>query len=332
MLRCAPILIPVEEQATTILGQSLRAFEVYLERERRYSPRTLATYRRDLWALHDYLARSGGELSPKHVDVQKLRGFLGAQFANCGSRTLARKVAALRSFFRFCVERGVCAHNPAAALRSPKVRKGLPRHLTVDDAFRLVEAPAADKSRSEPFQRRDTAILELLYGGALRVSELTSLDLPDLRLDEREVLVLGKGQKERIVPLGAAAHTALTAYLEVRDRFVGRKAPNEPLAVFRGRWGTRMTTRQVQNIVQRYGAALVGSRSDVHPHALRHSCATHLLDAGADLRSIQELLGHSSLSTTQRYTHVTLDRLMEVYDRAHPLAHLKGGGTDGEGS
>ena len=322
----------VQAEPQSAFGDHIKAFEVYLERERRYSPRTLSTYRRDLRALHDYIQQDSGNIAPSDVTVQLLRGFLGAQFSRCGSRTLARKVAAFRSFFRFCVERGICKDNPAAALRSPKVRKGLPRHLTVDDAFRLVEAPADDKSRSEAFQRRDRAILELLYGGALRVSELVGLDLGDVRVEEREIFVLGKGSKERLVPLGTAAAQALGEYLEVRDQFRGRKEPKEPQAMFRGRWGTRMTSRQVQNIVQRYGTALIGGRADVHPHALRHSCATHLLDAGADLRSIQELLGHSSLSTTQRYTHVTLDRLMEVYDRAHPLAHVKGEGTDTEGS
>jgi integrase/recombinase XerC len=192
------------------------------------------------------------------------------------------------------------------------------RFLTVDEAFRVVEAPESDGARPEPLRLRDAAMLELLYAAGLRVSELAGLKLTSF--EGRTVRVLGKGGKERITPFGGAAETALAAYLAVRPQLRGKDGDQHPDAFFLGRFGTALTARQVQNIVQRYGALGAG-RGDLHPHALRHSCATHLLDAGADLRSIQELLGHASLSTTQRYTHVSVDRLMEVYDRAHPMAH-----------
>ncbi len=226
----------------------------------------------------------------------------------------------MRTFYRFLMRKGLARQNPAASLKTPRVKKTLPRFLTVDDAFRVVEAPKEDRARAEPLALRDAAILELLYAAGLRVSELAGLRLGDLDRGARRVRVLGKGGKERVAPYGGAAERALDAYLAARPRLRKKGGAQHPDALFLGRFGTPLTARQVQNIVQRYGALGAG-RGDLHPHALRHSCATHLLDAGADLRSIQELLGHASLSTTQRYTHVSVDRLMEVYDRAHPMAH-----------
>lgn len=313
------------------LAEQIRAFEMYLAHERRYSPKTVATYLRDLQALHAFLKKEGYATTGDEVEVWHLRSFLAVQFASCSGGTLARKVAALRSFFRYCVQRGTCTSNPAAAIRTPKVRRKAPRHLTVDVAFRVVDAPSQALGLEERYALRDRAMLELLYGAGLRVAELANLDLGDVDFDARQVRVTGKGNKERIVPLGAAARVALEAYLKVRGQLRSKKRQPHLTALFRGRYGTRLTPRQIQNTVRKYGA-LAGGRGDVHPHALRHSCATHLLDAGADLRSIQELLGHVSLSTTQRYTHVTLDRLMEVYDRSHPLAHKADGGPDSGGS
>ncbi|MBC7173754.1 MAG: tyrosine-type recombinase/integrase, partial [Polyangiaceae bacterium] len=188
--------------------------------------------------------------------------------------------------------------------------------------FRVVEAPPEDAGRDEPLRVRDRAILEVLYGCGLRVSELSGLSLEDLSMSDRRVRVLGKGGKERDVPIGGPCAAALEEYLSYRPGLVSKGATQDERALFLGRFGTRLTPRQVQNVVRRYGA-LGAARGDLHPHALRHSCATHLLDAGADLRAIQELLGHASLSTTQRYTHVSIDRLMEAYDRSHPLAHRK---------
>ena len=303
------------------LAKQIGDFERYLADERRLSERTVECYGRDLRALREFARDKGLPLDARRLDVLALRGFLASLFRNNASPTLARKVSALRSFYRFLVRRGVARENPAAALRTPKLSKPLPKFLTVDDAFRVVEAPSVDRGRAPPLRVRDRAMLELLYGSGLRVSELAGLSLAAVDLPQRRVQVLGKGQKERIVPLGGETILALEAWLEVRPTLRSSKTGSQdPHALFLGRWGTPLSARQTQNIVRRYGALGAG-RGDLHPHALRHTCATHLLDAGADLRTIQELLGHASLSTTQRYTHVSVDRLMEVYDRAHPLAH-----------
>ncbi len=311
------------------LAEQIAGFERYLADERRMAARTVETYGRDLRALRTFAADKGLPLDARRLDVTVLRAFLASLFRGNRAPTLARKISAIKAFYRFLVRRGVVRDNPAVALRSPKVPKPLPKFLTVDDAFRVVEAPTTDSSRPRELRARDRAVLELLYGCGLRVSEVAGLTLDRVDLAAREVRVVGKGDKERLVPLGGAAAEALGDYLteraNLRSSRTGRQEPN---AFFLGRHGTALGARQIQNVVQRYGALGAG-RGDLHPHALRHTCATHLLDAGADLRGIQELLGHASLSTTQRYTHVSVDRLMEVYDRAHPLAH-GGGGSDDE--
>lgn len=304
--------------ASDPLAGSIRRFTVYLETEKRASPRTVTTYVRALEELRAYLEAEGLPLDPARISVVALRGWLGSMFERCSSATLSRKIATVRTFYRFLMRKGLVKDNPAAALKSPKVKRTLPRFLTVDEAFRVVEAPDEDAGRAAPLKVRDRAILEMLYAAGLRVSELAGLTLGSV--EARTVRVLGKGGKERIAPFGGPAAEALEAYLAVRPQLRSKEGEQHPDALFLGRFGTALTVRQVQNIVQRYGALGAG-RGDLHPHALRHSCATHLLDAGADLRSIQELLGHASLSTTQRYTHVSVDRLMEVYDRAHPMAH-----------
>jgi len=305
-------------EASDPLAQQIRRFAIYLESEKRSSPNTVETYVRTLEELRAYLVAQGLTLDATRLHVVALRGWLGSMFERCSSATLARKIATLRSFYRFLMRKGIAKQNPAATLKSPKVKRTLPRFLTVDEAFRVMDAPTNDRARAEPLRLRDAAMLELLYGAGLRVSELAGLTLSSV--EGRTVRVMGKGSKERIAPFGEPAERALAAYLTVRPSLRGKDGEQHPDALFLGRWGTALTTRQVSNIVHRYGALGAG-RGDLHPHALRHSCATHLLDAGADLRSIQELLGHASLSTTQRYTHVSIDRLMEVYDRAHPMAH-----------
>lgn len=306
-------------EANDALAQQIRRFETYLVSERRSSERTVTTYLRALEELHAFLAKEDLPLDATRINVVALRAWLASMFAASSSATLARKIATVRSFYRFLMRKGLTKESPAAALKTPRVKRTLPRFLTVDEAFRVVEAPKDDRARDEPLRVRDAAMLELLYGAGLRVSELAGLRLRDV--EARTVRVLGKGGKERIAPFGGAAERALDAYLAVRPQLRSpRTGEQHADALFLGRFGTKLTARQVQNIVQRYGALGAG-RGDLHPHALRHSCATHLLDAGADLRSIQELLGHASLSTTQRYTHVSVDRLMEVYDRAHPMAH-----------
>jgi integrase/recombinase XerC len=219
---------------------------------------------------------------------------------------------------------GYAKNNPAAELASPKVRRPLPTFLNAEDAAAVVEAPgqrsASDGAESEAIARRDQALLELLYGAGLRVSEASGLDLSQLALGDRQVRVLGKGRKERIVPLGRKAELALREWLAVRAELAHpRTRFLDPAAVFVSTRGRRLGPRAAQLVVRKWG--LVGAgRADLHPHALRHTCATHMLDGGADLRAIQEMLGHSSLSTTQRYTHVSVAHLLAVYDKAHPLA------------
>ncbi len=318
---------------TSALDEPIAGFLSYLRHERRRAPRTVSTYARDLHDLAAYLEAKGLPSEPSAVTTVALRAYLGERIRRGGARssdgdgdlanaTTARVVSALKSFFRYLRRKGVVPHDPAAAIRSPKRRVGAPDFLTVDEAFHVVEAPDDDAARDERLRVRDRAILELLYGSGLRVAELAALSLEDVSLAERRARVLGKGSKQREVPIGTPSAAALETYLAVRPTLRGKGGAQDARALFLGRFGTRLTVRQVQNAVRRYGA-LGAARGDLHPHALRHSCATHLLDAGADLRAIQELLGHASLSTTQRYTHVGLDRMMEVYDRAHPLAHAK---------
>jgi integrase/recombinase XerC len=311
----------VTDASPDALRAQIQRFESYLRSERRSSERTVTTYVRALDELHAFAVAQGLPLDANRLGLVSLRGWLGSMFEACTSATLARKIATVRSFYRFLMRKGLARENPAAALKTPKVKRTLPRFLTVDETFRVMDAPKEDGARAEPLRLRDAAMLELLYGAGVRVSELAGLRLNDVERSQQRVRVLGKGGKERIVPYGGAAAKALEEYLAVRPELRSpRTGAQHPDALFLGQHGTKLSARQVQNVVHRYGALGAG-RGDLHPHALRHSCATHLLDAGADLRSIQELLGHSSLSTTQRYTHVSVDRLMEVYDRAHPMAH-----------
>jgi len=304
---------------TDALAVQIRRFLEQLAATRRAAPRTLQTYGRDLWALHRFVSEQRLELDARALELFPLRRFLATFAGRNVAATIARKVAALRAFYRDLQRRGEIRDNPAQSLRLPRVKRALPRPLSVDDACEVMEVPEAAPGE-ERLRLRDRAMLELLYGAGLRVSELCGLDLSGLELPSRSARVLGKGSKERLVPFGEPCALALAAYLAIRPRLCHpRSGAQDPHALFLGRHGKRLTVRQVQHLVRRYGMLGTG-RPDLHPHALRHSCATHLLDAGADLRAIQELLGHTSLSTTQRYTHVSVDRLLEIYERAHPLA------------
>ncbi len=305
------------------LSEQIESFAQYLADERRSSARTVETYTRDLRSFRDFVLEEGLPPDARKLDVVALRGFLASLFGNNKPSTVSKKVSAIRSFYRYLLKRRIVDANPAAALRSPRVPKSLPRFLTVDQAFRVMEAPPKEPSRKPRLRVRDTALLETLYGTGVRVGELVSMDVDDCDFDQGVARVMGKGSKERIVPLGRTAIEALGEYLPRRRGILARAKSGDADALWLSQRGGRLSARQVQNIVRRHGTLGAG-RSDLHPHAIRHSCATHLLDAGADLRSIQELLGHSSLSTTQRYTHVSVDRLMEVYDRSHPLARDKG--------
>lgn len=316
------------------LSIAVTEFVDFLTRERRASPHTVSAYASDLAQLIEYLGQSfkdqGRTGAPGLDDLDKwvLRAWLGAMADRACPATLARKLAALRTFCLYWEERGTLVKNPCAQLCTPKIRKKLPRFLDVDTASELMGAP--DKSGqvvsprgTEASWARDTVVLELLYGCGLRVSELANLDLENVSVERLEVRVLGKGNKERLIPLGSKAKAALEEYWPLRQELLHGAASGNPgadsRALLLSQRGKRLGVRRIQTLVERYGTVTAG-RAGVHPHALRHSAATHMLDGGADLRAIQEFLGHSNLSTTQRYTHVSVDQLLRVYDQAHPLA------------
>lgn len=309
------------------LALAVERFLRSLAVERRAAAHTVSAYGRDLGQLVAFARRKQVErgterpLSPKDLDIFMLRGFLGEIARTHAPPSVARKIAAARAFFRYLVRRGEVEKSPAAELALPKVRRPLPTFLGVDAAKEVVESPRLTVVEGV----RDRALLEMLYGSGLRVSELCGLDLADVDLDASgkggTARVRGKGNKERAVPIGSLAAAALAKYVARRDELAAgaKSKPADPKALFLSPRGQRLAVRRVQEIVQKFGMAGAG-RADLHPHALRHTYATHLLDGGADLRAIQKLLGHSSLATTQRYTHVSIDQLMKVYDQAHPLA------------
>jgi integrase/recombinase XerC len=253
------------------------------------------------------------------IDVYLLRGWLGQLARTHAASSMQRKIAAVRTWMRWMRRRRIIARSPADELASPKVRRGLPTLLSTDAVKEVVEAPPSGTARGA----RDRAILELLYGSGLRVSEVCGLDLDAVDLRSESARVLGKGRKERMVPLGPPCRDALHAWLAVRPEMVdAKRGTQDPRAFFLTVRGARLYPRAVWKMVHDHGSLGAG-RADLHPHALRHTCATHMLDGGADLRAIQELLGHASLSTTQRYAHVSMDHLLRVYDAAHPLARAK---------
>jgi len=293
----------------------------YLSIEKNASPHTCRCYRRDLEGFEDFLKNSGtyisstGKVEMEKVDRMAIRKYLSFLHRKNKKSSIARKISTLRSFFKYMVREQVIPSNPAKGVSTPKVEKTLPTTLTVDEAFRLMESPTTISEKPSEGSKekglRDRAILELLYSSGLRVSELVGLNSNQLDLDLCIVRVMGKGRKERIVPVGTKAIKALEAYLEKRGMLEGE----EP--IFVNSLGGRLTARSVGRLIKRY-TRHSGIFRKVSPHSLRHTFATHLLDAGADIREIQEMLGHSSLSTTQRYTHVSMGKLMEVYDKAHP--------------
>jgi integrase/recombinase XerC len=291
----------------------------YLAAERNVSVHTITAYRSDLEQFREFVGRErGADAGPAAVDHLLIRRYMALLLRDHRKSSIGRKLAALRAFFKYLLRQGAVAKNPAELVATPKKEKRLPYHLTIDEVTALMEAP----HDPELLSLRDRAILETLYSCGIRVSELTGLDVASLDLEEGLVRVLGKGNKERIVPLGSYARQALAAYLELR----GNPPGAAPLLL--NARGGRLTSRSVARIVDKYILKLATVRK-ISPHTLRHTFATHLLEGGADLRAIQELLGHASLSTTQKYTHVSIDRLMEVYDKAHPKAK---GGDRGSGT
>jgi integrase/recombinase XerC len=293
------------------MKKELDAYLAYLRHERNASPHTISSYKIDLSQLAAYL--EARKLKLPQVDNVVLRGFLVELYQKKLSKTsAARKLAAIRSFFEFCVRRKWVEDNPAKVVATPRLDRHVPGFLSEDEMVKLLEVPPSD----DALGLRDRAILELFYATGIRVSELVGADLDDVSLDEKMVRVRGKGKKERLVPFGRKAAASLEAYLRVRPSFP--LVLSEP-AVFLNYQGTRLTSRSVQRLVTKY-FKLAALRGKISPHALRHSFATHLLGRGADLRVIQELLGHESLATTQKYTHVDVKHLLDVYRKAHPRA------------
>jgi integrase/recombinase XerC len=293
--------------------EQLREFLDYIRLNRNASAHTVAAYESDLSQFLAFAAEErdrSDALEPKHLDLDLIRGFLAELYRQGQARaSVARKVSALRTFVRYLRREGWIDSDPAALAVAPKREQKVPAHLSVDEMSQLLDAPDA----STPLGRRDRAILELFYASGIRLSELVALDLEDVDLPGRMVRVMGKGRKERIVPFNQKAAAAIRAWL--KDRVALARGD----ALFVNARGGRLTGRSVQRLVARYVSSC-STRFGISPHALRHSFATHLLQAGADLRAIQELLGHVSLSTTQRYTHVNVAQLLDVYRKAHPRA------------
>jgi integrase/recombinase XerC len=301
----------------------IEAFLSHLAAERRSSPHTIAAYGRDLRALVHYLREEKGLEGPSRATTLMLRAYLGTLARTHAPASLGRKIAAVRTFYGYLERAGRVAPNPAKDLGSPKLRRNLPTRLSADEAKAVMEAPEETDALRDEVAVRDRAVLECLYGAGLRVSEVSGLDVYAVDLSARTLRVRGKGDKERIVPFGRKADEALRAYLAVRPRLAHtRTGAIDDRALFLSTRGRRLSSRAIQLFVRRYGATGAG-RGDLHPHALRHSAATHMLDGGADLRAIQEYLGHASLSTTERYTHVSISHLLAVYDQAHPLAKAR---------
>ena len=298
-------------------------FLKHLKYERNLSEHTLRNYESDMVQFYNFIAPPNQEGERRAVDIRALdnltiREYMGTLYEKKKKKSsIHRKVACLRTFFRFLCREGVLDNNPAVLVSSPRVDRTLPNHLSIEQMIHFIETPETDTVLG----KRDRAILELLYASGVRVSELVGLNLTDIDYNNQTLRVKGKGRKERMVPFGSHARTALETYLGVRGELLIEADPDDrdPLAVFMNYQGTRITTRSVGRMLDKY-CKQCAEVHHVSPHALRHSFATHLLDAGADLRTIQELLGHARLTTTQQYTHVSTDKLMEVYDKAHPKA------------
>lgn len=316
--RLAPMMDRVTDEH---VAGHIEAFLQWLRVEKGYSPHTVSNYQRD---LNEFTAldRGAGPLtSVSQLDSRRVRAFVYSLHGRNRSSSVARKLSALRSFFRYLRKNGIIEHDPAAAVAAPKAEGYLPTVLSVDEVFSLLEMPGP----TDTYAARDRAMLELLYSTGMRVAELAALDLQQVDLAEGMVRVRGKGGKERLVPMGNPACEAVSAYLPQREillraaaeKGAGEKASGQALLL--NARGGRLTTRSIERLVGMY-AERAGIAARVSPHALRHSFATHLLEMGADLRTVQELLGHASLSTTQRYTHLNLDHLTAVYDKAHPRA------------
>ncbi|MDX2031333.1 MAG: tyrosine recombinase XerC [Blastocatellia bacterium] len=298
-------------------------FMKHLRYERNASEHTLRNYESDLVQFHDHLAPADErgarrEVELREIDHLTIREYMASLYEQKKKKSsIHRKVASLRTFFRYLCREGILEVNPAKLVSSPRVERKLPNHLSIEQMIKFIETPELDSVLG----KRDRAMLELMYASGIRVSEMVHLNLHDIDFSNQTLRVKGKGRKERVVPFGEHAKRALQDYLGVRSELLveADEEKRDPLAVFMNYQGTRITTRSVGRMVDKY-VKICAEIHHISPHSLRHSFATHLLDAGADLRAIQELLGHARLSTTQQYTHVSMDKLMQVYDKSHPKA------------
>ena len=303
------------------LSENIKSFIDYLNYQKGYSKHTIRNYLIDLTQFNDYLishrntiSEKEKSLKPDDIKPETIRKYLGGLHKDLSRASMARKLSAIRSFYLFLEKQGKCRQNPARDIATPKQKKYLPTYLAVDDVFRLLE----NTPMKDPLGLRDLAILEVLYSCGIRVSELEALNLSSIDHAEQTVRVIGKGNKERIVPIGKKALESVNNYLEgIKHLRKEKKAADKDSPLFLNFLGNRLSVRSIGKIVKKY-AIKSGLSPEISPHSMRHSFATHLLDGGAELRSVQELLGHKSLSTTQKYTHISLDRLMAVYDKAHP--------------
>lgn len=296
------------------MHNAIQGFLRYLRIERNSSEHTLKSYKDDFASFNEYLNdRVGTELSPEEITIPVLRGYVTylheCQYART---TIARRLACMRSFFRYTTRESLTPTNPAKTLRTPRVGRKLPNFLTAEDIVKLLEAPPANTTAG----LRDRAILETMYSAGLRVAELVGVNVDDWDREANILRIRGKGKKERITPVGTYAAKALDRWMEVRVESPTGK-PQEVSAIFLNKFGKRLTTRSIGRLLEGH-IATCQLQQKVSPHTLRHTFATHLLDGGADLRSVQELLGHKSLTTTQIYTHVSTRRLKETYEAAHP--------------
>lgn len=305
------------------MENATRAFGAHIEIERNLSPHTKRSYLSDLRQFQDFLsennisAKEDGDDRVIHIDQTTIRAFLAFLYRKKIKKvTISRKISSLRAFFKYLLREGRVKNNPAEMIQTPKVEKYLPTFLSVDEAFSLTGIEFKD----DVFGLRDRATIELFYSSGIRVSELTGLNVDDIDWNSSLVKIRGKGKKERIIPVGEPALEALKSYVRKRDELLKKNLTNDiNTPLFLNKSGTRITTRSVGRLLDKY-VSLSGINKKIGPHVLRHTFATHLMDGGADLRVIQELLGHESLSTTQKYTSTSVSRLMEVYDKAHPKA------------
>jgi len=310
----------IPETQADSLHSELEQFTQHLKYERNVSPHTLRNYLSDLEQFRQHLfnIEKRDDIAVDQIDRLTIREWMASLHGDHKKASVARKLASLRTFFQFLIREGKIESNPAKLVATPKIERKLPNHLSIDDAVRFIETPDINTDLG----RRDRAILEFLYATGIRVSELVGINLTDIDFRERMVRVTGKRKKQRIVPFGEPAAQSLMHYLEnSRSIFLNAapEAKRDLNAVFLHRRGGRLTTRSVGRMIDKY-ILRCADIHDISPHSLRHTFATHLLDSGADLRDIQELLGHARLSTTQIYTQVSMEKMIEVYDKAHPKA------------